>query len=470
MLEVNFIADPWEWRRDSRLYLSDPFRDRAYREFKSRLHWLLLWYDKVLILDTFVLFNRQIERWVEEVLGRGGDSKRALERLLGNDQAIRVRLRNDPSCSTLTDIDAKHVRGNNGFVWYPDGPPKESFLKVLDEYFPTHTEDTYSIADHREKMCHAFEAATSPHVEPTDDGYEVYREFEDLRKMLLPHPKVVPALRDQVDGQWHRSTLYKVLGYGLDKNRGRLRPQIDISSEARNRLRELSDHCYHQAINHDLKSPSRFPGQTPPASFELLFPNAAPGSILVQAEESLKMRSEFFERDVGKVCLNHDVEPFFRELGELSLEKICELRLSSQFREFRERYAEFERAGESAWNNQNLLREIVARVVPCMQLAGCAVGVSVERTHSSAVRVGFAIVPVARRLVAWGLAVHISPTPGREIPDFVVDEALRVGGNIGLDSVRWLAARFRRGTPSSGPIRLTLNYHLGGVITSNKAD
>jgi hypothetical protein len=66
-VNVNFIADPWEWGDlvPNPIPGNEPW-DRAYRDFKTRLHWLLLWSDQVQVVDSFVLFNRQFEQWFRE--------------------------------------------------------------------------------------------------------------------------------------------------------------------------------------------------------------------------------------------------------------------------------------------------------------------------------------------------------------------------------------------------------------------
>jgi hypothetical protein len=137
---VNFIADPWEWGSPQEwdsppvMRKGDPDWIAAYREFKTRLHWLLLWHDEVQILDSFVLFNTQFEQWFLQTKRRPR-GRIALEKVF-REKALRIALRKDRTrkFTRLTEIDAAQVRGNREFRWFYGGSPTQDFVRELDTY------------------------------------------------------------------------------------------------------------------------------------------------------------------------------------------------------------------------------------------------------------------------------------------------------------------------------------------------
>lgn len=183
---VNFIADPWEWPLQKPLRHKDEYWYARYRRFKLRLHWLLLWYDQIQVLDSFALFNRQIEHWVQDTPKQEGrPAQSVIERLLGSDRAIVFPLRSKTSrgeFQCLRDVDEAHVRVNPTFVWYPDGAPRKTFSKCLDRYLglPNEGSPIYRIGQHREMLQSAFDRAMG-------DGKDfdpLHEEFSDLAKRL----------------------------------------------------------------------------------------------------------------------------------------------------------------------------------------------------------------------------------------------------------------------------------------------
>lgn len=478
MRVVNFIADPWE-RAPNRTFRlrGHPFLLGEYKQFKSRLHWLLLWNDQVRILDTFALFNRQIERWVTESHQEGPNSKDAIRKLLGDEKAISIVLRagsSNETFSTLSEVDEAYAWGNEHFVWYPDGPPTRQFVRQLDRYLglPRHDVKPYQLADHTKQMCVAFDAALKNEVNPTDPSYEVHSEFK-IKRELLPADKE-KQLRELIGDKWTRSRIYTVLGYGVNRGRRVLKPRIDLRPEVREILRRLADACYYRAINHDLSVACRFPCSKPPTEPELLFPVSSTGSITAQEEASLPEREELFRRKVGAVCLTGDVGPLFRGLADLPLREIVKLRKMDDFRKYRELYDEFERTGEQGPKNIGLLREIITRIVPCLNAVGTSVGVSIERTMSSPFRVCFSVARVGRRLLATGLTYLVNleykAKTGQEvpfpIPEFLVESAIqKLEQPLGV-ATTWLSARFQRIEVPSEPIRFTVDFS-GSVKTSD---
>lgn len=161
---VNFIADPWEWFPAQPLDVKD--RESwetltGYKDFRRRLHWLLLWYDQVRFLDTFPLFNRQIEQWFM----RAHDAVEQRERLtdLFREGAIRVVLRSSPTeLPNLIRVDERDVRGKDDFIWYPDGPPDVEFVHTFNKFLEYHnaTHDLrYAVVDHVEQIRNNFQSA-----------------------------------------------------------------------------------------------------------------------------------------------------------------------------------------------------------------------------------------------------------------------------------------------------------------------
>lgn len=456
MPTVNFLADPHEWVSPRGLKHLDEAWLVNYERFKGRLNWLLLWNDEVRILDSFVLFNRQIERWVQSAQ-QSSRTRSALERLFNSD-AFRVALRSGDgkrTFSTLQEIDAAHMRGNKDFRWYYDGPPSQNFIKLMDAYLGLPSA-TYSIryegTSFGPRMAAYFDAA----FDRTTTLEGIYEEFADLREKM---PADAPErLRNLTEGAWRRSTLYTILGFGIDEHGDPLpaSPNVsDFSEPVRNRFRTLVDSVWHRTIHQNLAIPTRYPGEPPAPAFWQPSQSSAANVLGRTDQDAEWINSVLMDKQVGAAHIEGDVGLLFGRIATLDVAEVSGLREHSVLKEYRQKYSDFEAQGAKAFADAQLLNELARVTVSGLRQVGAAVGVEIKEVGHGPATVRLLSGHVAPKLFAYGMAILVGdPTiHGHQLP---LQGALKA---VGLDQgIRWLATKFVDvGTPSK-PLELKATY------------
>lgn len=470
---ANFIADPWEWVPPGTILPSDDWLRRRYEEFRSRLHWLFLWYDQVQFLDTFVLFNKQIEAWERES-HRTKCGTEAFEKLAGEEKALRIVLRTDPAgnvFNSLEAVDQRQVRGNKNFIWYPDGPPNPGFARRLDGYKGLISDQPYRMSDHKKEMSKAFSAVLSTEPEANSD---LAREYPALREL---NQETLEQLMNLIGDDWRRSNIYTILGFGVSVRERRLQPRqplIKLPLKIRESLRRFANDCYYRAVNHDLRVKSRFPGDRPPSAFELFFPVSGTGSIYPQDEASWSLRTELYTREAGPACLTGDVSMLFNRFRALELDQIRKLRHSGPFPDYRARYRDYEVADKLSSKSNEIRADIASLRASCLEELGKACSVPITRASYGNSCLAWRIAHVSASVVAAGLVhvglgkaeLHGLPWWAKSIAEASIDTPVLAG--IGK-TMTWLTVNYYRlqeGRPNAAPTRFLVD---GAVKTSDVA-
>ena len=462
-LSVNLIADPWEW--PCSIPLSRWKRKRKYLSFKFRLHWSLLWHHEVQILDTFPLFNPDFEYYFNEQETNPG-SEAAFIGLMGpSDQGgLRIALRKPKKSSSafkkLQDVDKKHVHGNESFIWYPGGEiPSPSFAKKLDTYLqlPSASYDTsYMIGDHCEQMHQAFLAA----FHRTDGLVDIYNEFSDVREELMLRPGWFEEFEKVIENRWRRSTVYRLLGWGLDGKGQPLQPHRSaecLALDVRSRLRQLADASYHMAIDSDLKMPSRFPGERPPMNLLPLFHHGY-GSIVANEDDADIdfANSTLLSKGAGLACIEGRVDLLLAGVRDLTVDRIYNLRGREVFLEYRNLYAKF--AAQEQWSDSKLMSEITRQVRGCMKEIGKACGVPITDSKTQRALVAFARCSLTSTATTISLAI-ITKSLLAGLAKPVVDSFFNIASITQPVGTRKNPARYR--IKEAGSFRNALSVVLG---------
>jgi hypothetical protein len=444
-MPVNYIADPWEHRS----YSSDNDRD-----FQTRLHWLLLWNDEVRVADSFLLFNRQFERWFYQTKARA-KGRQALEGIFAG-KAFRVALRTNEQmeCSTLMEVDRRFVRGNPDFRWYYDGPPTKRFISEIDKYLglpdPRYSA-RYETSQRPNRMRECFVAA----LERTRGFEAVYDEFQGLRqKMPL---NVANALRAIPAAEWRRSDLYTRLGYGLDRNGNVIQKGADLAvlnKVLRNDILRLIDWCYYFAVHNSLGLPTRFPGNALPLSLFELFPPTRAGLSLQQEEEEARwLQHALADTNVGSVRFEGDFDMLWKQLQALELEDFWQLRQTSAFKDYRQLQEDFETKGINALHDFSFRTSLVNAQFQCLSELGGKCGVQIKPSGLGAHLLRFASLGGAK-LLTWGLAVVLA------------SKGIPAASTLIERPITFLTARFQHTGTRKKPVKARVTY-IGSIRSSD---
>lgn len=463
---VNFIADPQEWMPSDGLKYLDPTWLANYSKFKGRLNWLLLWNDEVRIFDSFVLFNRQVERWIENARNER-PSRDALERLFIT-RSLRVALRKgdaNRTFATLQEIDAAHIRGNPNYRWYFDGPPSEAFVKLMDSYLglPNPASSLqYESLSFGTKMKTCFNAA----FDRTEGLESIYEAYGDLRKAM---PTDAPErLRRLTHDEWRRSKLYTILGFGINQ-RGKLLPASrsvkDFSKPVRAKFRRLVDSVWYRTIDQSLGIPTRYPGTPPPAAlWDAWKPPEREEDCFKQRDSDAEwVNYVLLDKAIGTAHIEGDVDRLFQGVANLDAAQVWQLRENSVFKEFRQKYNDFDSLdARHAFSDVALLNDIAKLTVKGLKLMGQTVGVGIEERGSGVVAIRFLSGNVAPKLFGYGLALVVGD------PTILgVKTSLPAGLKVlGVEQgVKWLTTRFQRVGIPKRPLEIKATYI--GPIRSN---
>lgn len=453
---VNFIADPWEWNSLGPMKIGDLSWITAYQEFKTRLHWLLLWNDEVQIVDSIVLFNRQFEQWFCKAKDRSG-GREALEKVF-EEKALRIALRKDQhrEFASLTEIDAEQVRGNPEFRWFYDGAPSQDFVSDLDAYLGLPSPRypiRYEGWRRPNRMRDCFVAA----LERNSDFEAIYREFQLLREGLPVN--IAEDLRSVPGDNWRRSELYTRLGYGLDQRGQVVQKQADLAElpdQIRGEILRLINWSWYFAIHEVIRSSTRFPGEAPLAALYQMFPPSRFGLTRDQEEEEARwLQGTLQDVDVGSVRLEGDVYALLDRLKTFDLEDFWTLRQTSVFKNYRQLYADFEAAGPRALDNHKLCRSVVNAKFRCLVELGNKCEVRITQSGLGSIMLKFLAQPAGAKIIAWGIGLVPAILMG--IPS--------VAGVLDRPIV-WLSARVQHIGTRERPLRAKVRY-IGPIRTSD---
>lgn len=455
-MSVNFIADPWE-NGDRLITYANTEWFAAYRKFRERLHWLLLWSDSVRIADSFMLFNRQIEYWFIQARDRN-ESREALGRVF-EDRVLTVALRTQPNetFQSLADIDRAHVRGNDNFIYFLDGTPRESVIKDFDDYLGL-PDSRYPFRYTGQSRPEKTRAAISRALVFDPEFAEIFEQFRSLRETLPEH--VATSLLEMPDSDWTRSSLYRLLGFGRTRDGDRLEGGTDLVRlpiRVRQDLRYLVDWAFYHALDDVFRLPARFPAEKPLLDFDQLYAVDKTDSAWKQEKKEAELVfSTLAETPRGSVSLEGDLPELLRRFRDLEIEDIWQIRNTSEFANYRRLHGDFAARGPSALNDAQLCADIVDTTFKCLATLGSRCDCEISRSDHGQVALRLLNTAEGAGLVVWGLAIIIGSVTGA---------SLSLPSAATARSVRWLTCRLMRYGEPDRPLRANVSY-IGTIRTT----
>lgn len=461
MRAVNFIADPWEWPNPVS-YLDRQWL-RNYGFFRTRLHWLLLWYDEVWIQDSFAIYNRQFERWFETARLGSISQQRALADLFGKGAVqVPIRQRSGQSFSCVAEVYNRDMRNNADYIWYYDGWPKDTFFKHLDSYLaskgPLFHYDGKAVPT---KLESAFNAV----MEPIHGLEDLYNEGSELREEF--QPGYLKEFREMVGegSNWRRSFVYRLLGIGIDNSGGQIAGALDIPNHLKSHIQRLIDVCAYHAVDLTLGIPTRFPRNTPLTPYYDLYSPTQKQDHLCELTDLLQ------NLDVGAIAFEGDILNLFQRFSKLKFEEVYRLRESTCFTEYRRMYRELEDKGQAS-KEKAFLVSVAKQALACLSKLGNYCGVEVKEASRSTAVVRWLSEPVGSKLMATGLGIVLGGAVS--FATFALNKdllnAMWAGARAAIETVSvvqptiiWLTVSIQPVGNRQRPIPVRLTYAGGGI-------
>ena len=313
-IKNTIIADPWI---DPSIENSDMNSKRwkaNYSKFKSQLYWNIIFEDLSYIQDSFFLFNRQFECFLN-------DTKEYSEILWSGDNPVfSCAKRNREKKMGLMDIYNKEVLNNKNFIWYWDGIPSDGYIEKITNLIDRNAKNThYGTENFYESLKKKIELS----FEPSAMAYQAYASH------VPNYLKIINSKKEEIkeileNKYFSRSSVYRMLKIGLNKEDTFSDKSPIINNLPLDIIRRVVDDAYRHNISQYLDCPGYFPNQT-------LAPDWFNETNLVKPINNLYDPSDLaeFNNEVNSKLANKvfEIPHFeFHNISELPIDKIWRIR------------------------------------------------------------------------------------------------------------------------------------------------